>query len=448
MTDLINLGRPGISNSDNSDSTEKPDKKIKPIVLGKKSKAVRILVTVLSVFVILLAVTVVFGFFFVFVPGKKLMDEVNITKVQAAELKQAVAEKDLVKTKQKITELRKQIDVVQNSYKKLALVGSLPYIKDYYHDGQVSFSIAKDGLDTGDILIQAIEPYQDFLGLKGTTKSDAGKTTEDRIAFLTQSVEGLLPHLDTIDQKVSDIETNLNQIDPNRYPDEFKGYQVKSSILQAKDMVAQAHKILRDGQPILKKTSWLLGKDKPRKYLLVYQNDAELRPSGGFWTAYATLQVSNGKVIPGTSNNIYDLDDKINSKIPAPRIISSYHIGVPYFYVRDMNLSPDFPTDAQTFLDYYYKAYGTKDKFDAVVGIDTQVLVNIVSVLGKVATPLGQFTTAPDPRCNGCPQIIYELEWMAGRPRNYIDKDRKGFLGPLMNSLLANAMGSEKSKIG
>ncbi|HEX8923174.1 MAG TPA: hypothetical protein VF828_00385, partial [Patescibacteria group bacterium] len=62
--------------------------------------------------------------------------------------------------------------------------------------------------------------------------------------------------------------------------------------------------------------------------------------------------------------------------------------------------------------------------------------------------PLGQFTTAPDQRCNGCPQIIYELEWMAGRPRNYIDKDRKGFLGPLMNSLLANAMGSEKSKIG
>jgi len=61
---------------------------------------------------------------------------------------------------------------------------------------------------------------------------------------------------------------------------------------------------------------------------------------------------------------------------------------------------------------------------------------------------VGTFTSDPDPRCNGCPKIIYDLEWIAGRPRNYIENDRKGFLGPLMQSLLANAMGSEKNKIG
>jgi hypothetical protein len=206
-------------------------------------------------------------------------------------------------------------------------------------------------------------------------------------------------------------------------------------------------KYLDNGRPLLTKTSWLLGKDKPRNYLVIFQNDGELRPSGGFWTAYATIKMDKGKVTPGTASNIYDLDDKLQSTVPAPRLLKSYHINVPYLNLRDSNLSPDFPTDAQIFLDTYYKVMGKSDVFDAVIALDTNVLVDLVKVLGKLDTRVGTFTTEPDKRCDGCPKIIYDLEWISGRPRNYIEKDRKGFLGPLMHALLANAMGSEKTKI-
>jgi hypothetical protein len=213
-------------------------------------------------------------------------------------------------------------------------------------------------------------------------------------------------------------------------------------------MIGEIKNYVGNSKPILGQVSWLLGKDKVRNYLVIFQNDGEFRPSGGFWTAYTTLKVDKGKIIPGVSSNIYDLDDKLSSVTPAPRIIKSYHINVPYLNLRDSNLSPDFPTDAQIFLDGYYKAMGKKTQFDAVIALDTQVLVDLVKVLGKLDTRVGTFTSDPDPRCNGCPKIIYDLEWIAGRPRNYIENDRKGFLGPLMQSLLANAMGSEKNKIG
>ena len=112
-----------------------------------------------------------------------------------------------------------------------------------------------------------------------------------------------------------------------------------------------------------------------------------------------------------------------------------------------MNISPDFPTAIDTMLPYFQKV--NSDKFDAVIGIDTQVLVDFVKVLGRVGVPgWGNFTPDPDKRCGGCPQIIYQLEYIAGQPRNYIDTQRKGFLGPLMHSLLSNAMGSPKEKIG
>lgn len=419
------------------------------IIVNKKTKGRRTpkkLIAVLSIFFGILAIIAVLLFLFLYLPGKSLLDEINNTKKTAVSLKQSISDKDLSQSKVALNNISLQLNKIDNKFKKLSYLKLIPGAKNYYQDGQNLIKIGSDAIETGNIVIQAIEPYQDFLGLKGSGTSSA-KTTEDRISFLTESVEGLLPHLDSIDAKVTEIDTLINQIDSNRYPDNFKGIAVKNTINQAKEAIGQAKKLISDGKPILTKTSWLLGKDKARNYLVIFQNDGELRPSGGFWTAYTTISLNNGKVTPGAASNIYDLDDKLSSTTPAPRIIKSYHINVPYLNLRDSNLSPDFPSDAQIFLDDYYKAMGKKPQFDAVVALDTQVLVDMVRVLGKLDTTVGTFTTDPDPRCNGCPKIIYDLEWISGRPRNYIEKDRKGFMGPLMRALLANAMGSGKDKM-
>lgn len=418
----------------------------RPINSPKKKKISKNIITIFTaIFGVILLITI-FLFFFLYLPAKDLLKQINEAKTVALTLKQSITDKDLTQSKAIVASLNQQLTLIDNKFKKLSYLKFIPGAKNYYQDGQNLIKIGNDAIETGNIVIQAVEPYQDFLGLKGSGVSSA-KTTEDRIAFLTQSVEGLLPHLDSIDSKITEIDTLINKIDANRYPETFRGIALRSSINQAKDSIGQAKKLVSDGKPILSKVSWLLGKDKTRNYLVVFQNDGELRPSGGFWTAYTTIAVNNGKITPGTASNIYDLDDKLSSTTPAPRLIKSYHINVPYLNLRDSNLSPDFPTDAQIFLDGYYKAMGKKPQFDAVVALDTQVLVDLVKVLGKLDTTVGTFTTDADPRCNGCPKIIYDLEWISGRPRNYIEKDRKGFMGPLMRALLANAMGSGKDKM-
>lgn len=411
-----------------------------------KKNIKRKIIYILSIFLIILSVFAVILFFLVFVPGRKIFAQIQNIKKSIPIIQQAVSDKDLDKIKETLSTLNSQTLSLEKSYKNFGYTKNLPIIGNYYKDGQNFLIIAKEGIATGNILVQTIEPYKDFLGAKGSSTSNE-KTTEDRIAFLTESVEGLTPYLDQIEAKVVLIQSALKEINPDRYPEEFKGFQIRSNMIKAQEVVDESHKFIKDGKPIIGKISWLLGKDSPRKYLVIFQNDGELRPSGGFWTAYSTLTVKNGKVTPGTASNIYDLDDKIASKVPAPRLIKSYHIGVPYLNLRDNNLSPDFPTDAQIFLDQYYKAMGKKDQFDAVIAIDTNLLVDMVRILGKLDTRVGTFTAEADKRCNGCPSIIYDLEWIAGRPRNYIDKNRKDFMNPLMSSLLANIMGSEKTKM-
>lgn len=417
----------------------KPDKK----VVKNNLKWLKIIGLIsASIFTITLIL-----FFIVYLPAQELKTKIESAKIEVNHLKQSVNEKNLEKIKINLSNLKDQTHSVENTYSKLKIIGFLPVVNNYYQDGLRFISIAKNSLDTGDILIKAIEPYKDFLGMTGSATSSE-ETTQDRIAFLTQSVEGLIPYLDTIETKIAQIDKSATEINPSRYPEEFRGYQIRSNIIQIQELLSQSHKIIRDGKPLLSKVSWLLGKDSPRKYLMIFQNDGELRPSGGFWTAYSTMIVDNGKVKPGVASNIYDLDDRINSRTPAPRLIKSYHINVPYLNLRDSNLSPDFPTDAKIFLDQYLKATGSKEKFDAIIAIDTQLLVDMVSVLGKLDTRVGTFTTEPDKRCHGCPQIIYEMQWMSGRPRDYIEKNRKDFMNPLMSALLANVMGSEKNKMG
>ena len=414
--------------------------------IDSKKTIKRKTLSILSIVLIAISIVAVILFFLVFVPGRKILAQIENIKKSIPVIQQAVSDKDLDKIKETLITINNQTKSLENSYKKLAYTKNLPIIGKYYKDGQQILIIAKEGIDTADILVKAIEPYKDFLGVKGSSTSNE-KTTEDRISFLTESIEGLIPYLDQIEKKIIIMQTAIDQIDPNRYPEEFKGYKIKSNIIKAQESITEVHKLVKNGQPIFSKISWLLGKDSPRKYLMIFQNDGELRPSGGFWTAYSTIIVKNGKVTPGTASNIYDLDDKIASKIPAPRLIKDYHIGVPYLNLRDSNLSPDFPTDAQIFLDQYNKAVGKKDTFDAVIAIDTSILVDMVKILGKLDTRVGTFTAEPDKRCYGCPSIIYEMSWISGRPRNYIEKNRKDFMNPLMSALLANVMGSEKTKM-
>ncbi|MBU0618860.1 DUF4012 domain-containing protein [Patescibacteria group bacterium] len=113
-----------------------------------------------------------------------------------------------------------------------------------------------------------------------------------------------------------------------------------------------------------------------------------------------------------------------------------------YFYLRDMNLSPDFKTSMDLFRTYYDEIPG-ESEVNGVVAVDTQVLTRLIEVLGPVEVPgYGKFTAEIDERCN-CPNIIYQLELIADEPTHFFKEDRKGVLGPLMQEIMFKALGAE-----
>lgn len=399
---------------------------------------------------IILLVLIFIGLIGTVIPGMAVIKQAKTLEAKTKEIRGVIAGKDLSLIKEKAGEIKKETEALEKKYRKLVLLKIIPGLRSYYLDGEAGIRAAEAGIRAAEAVLEAIEPYQDFLGLKGGHESEllgGEKTTEERINFLVESIEGIRPRLDEIERELRIIEASMSRIDPQRYPEKIKDFELRKMIGQGKVLIAEISQLVTQGRPLIEKADWLLGKDEPRNYLFLFQNDGEIRPTGGFWTAYGIIKVDQGKVSPAVSGDIYALDDRFKSTIPAPRPIKAYHKNVYYWYLRDINLSPDFKASVEEF-NKHYQTIGGVEEFDGVIALDTQVLVDIVRALGRIGVPgWGNFEAEPDDRCWGCPQIVYQLEMLADKPVSTTRAERKGFLAPLMHSIIANALGSPKEKV-
>ncbi len=387
-------------------------------------------------------------------PIKKLAASVDRLKVSGAAVTVAAKSQDLKAVNQQLEVVGKDLAQLSQDYSKIAWLKIVPVANLYYADGIHGLKAASEVLEAVKITVDAIAPYADLVGLKGlATTGDGTKTAQDRINFVVETLDKVRPQLTQIGEKLATARSEVDKIKPSRYP------KYQSQLASGIALIDQAASLVNDAKPLLESAPYILGKDKPRKYLVLFQNDAELRPTGGFMTAYSVIEVSKGKINIVQSNDIYTLDDKFTKKIAAPEPIKKYLPNVPYWNLRDQNLSPDFKISMDTFYPNYLLT--KSPAVDGIIAVDTQLLVNLLKVTGPIGVSgFGNYSAEIDKRCN-CPQVFYELEKFADQegpvvwdsvsgkivfaPRNY--GDRKSFIGPMMHSVMTNVFAQPKKKM-
>ncbi|OGD71765.1 hypothetical protein A3A84_01290 [Candidatus Collierbacteria bacterium RIFCSPLOWO2_01_FULL_50_23] len=359
------------------------------------------------------------------------------------ELVTSVQAQDLVKAKEASAKLKAKVGEIQNKYQQLAFLRVIPILGTYVSDGQHGLSAAASGVNAIDKLILAVEPYSDLLGFKTDSKNLIEvKSIEDRIVFMVNTLGKISPQLESISSDVTRARDELDKIDPKRYPETFMGKAVRGKIVGLQDSARSFGNLVGQAKPLIDLLPALLGDPDQKTYMLLFQNNGELRPTGGFLTAYAHLRVSKGRITPLNSFNIYDLDARFVKNIPPPNPIVKY-LNEKRWNLRNMNMSPDFKVSMDTFTKYIRDINGLPQT-DGIIALDTEVPVKLLEVLGTIGVGgWGNFSAKEDPRCK-CPQVVYFLEDIITKPVPGIRPDRKAVLGPLMHSILANAMGSPK----
>ncbi|MBU4017302.1 DUF4012 domain-containing protein [Patescibacteria group bacterium] len=390
---------------------------------------------IVSIIVIIIAIGLAVGF-----PAYATYNSGLKTYREARILLDAVKKQDIELASQELIKTKKYLQETQKSMQYLLPLKYIPLLNWYYNDADHLMTAGGHSLDSVGIVIEAIKPYADVLGLKGQGSFTTG-SAEDRIRTAILTASKITPKIDELAQSLSLVEKEIEQVNPDHYPSFLFGNKIHSQLVTVKNVSKDGVAFVNEARPLIKILPMLLGESEEKKYLILFQNDKELRPTGGFITAYAILRIDKGVIHVDKSEDIYSLDDSIPNKPPAPAPILKYLAKVYTFNLRDSNLSPDFIESMKTFNSLYDKA-GEKVKVDGIIAMDTNVLVTTIKILDDQVSVTGlTFNTKNDPRCD-CPQVIYELEDNISRPVNYVKIKRKGLLGELLQALMTKALSS------
>lgn len=420
----------------NFNQTEKPKKK------GFKFRRVWIARIVIVLIILLIAV---------YFPARSAYSAYKQIVASSKLISAGAKAENLDQIKQGITATKESVATLDSSLNWMFWIGLIPIGGGYYNDAHHFVKAAEYELDAADTISTALTPYKDEVGLNG--QATAG---QDRVAQGLKILEKVLPMMDRIEPDMKNASDEVAGIDVNKYPEMIGSHKVRSNLLAAKNLIVGADIALTQHKDALTVAPDALGETTPKNYLLLFQNDKELRATGGFLTAYAYLHIDKGHLTTTGSDDIYRLDEQLQQAcqheicpLTPPAPIVKYlpeANGKPRtsWSLRDSNLSPDLPTSMAEFEKMYsYLHNGTK--FDGVITIDTQVVEDLMKVTGPIDVLGTTYSANNDPQCN-CSDVVYQLEHYAEIAAEG-QSNRKAILGALMQQILARSLGAGVSKL-
>lgn len=179
---------------------------------------------------------------------------------------------------------------------------------------------------------------------------------------------------------------------------------------------------------------------KEKTFLLLFQNNLELRPGGGFIGSFGILKVRDGHITHFMVHDTGNFDGRIPDTITPPYPMQET-LKIPSWKLRDSNYSPDFAENAKWAEDFYHMGQG-QEQFDGVVGITANVLSSFLRVTGPVE--LEGF-----PGTYGADNAVLDLEYQV--EQGYLKQDiefgeRKSVMGILGLEILARVKELSLSK--
>ena len=156
----------------------------------------------------------------------------------------------------------------------------------------------------------------------------------------------------------------------------------KSKMSQLSSSLKQWREMMQKGRQFLTTLPEFLGTDgKRREWMVLFQNEHEIRPSGGFIGSFGILSFENGKLLNLEVSDVYNADGQLKGHVEPPQPIKDY-LGEASWYMRDANWQANFPDAAKDILWFLDKETGRKA--DGVIGIDLAVAKGLLGVTGEI----------------------------------------------------------------
>lgn len=136
----------------------------------------------------------------------------------------------------------------------------------------------------------------------------------------------------------------------------------------------------------------MLGNSGPRRYLVLFQNNAELRAGGGNPGALALLGAEAGRISIEQQASSGDFPHYAKPVLPMPVETSGLYGAITGEYMQDVTLTPQFPLSAALAREMWRLRFGVS--VDGVMSVDPVALSYLLSATGPIALPSGDTLTS------------------------------------------------------
>ncbi len=234
----------------------------------------------------------------------------------------------------------------------------------------------------------------------------ADKKTTDFSDFYTYSKKSL--------SNFKKANKYLKKIDSSSVPEEYRQQFID---LQSKAVILENN--MSDFVELIPALEDFLGIKTDKKYLVVFQNNAELRASGGFVGSYALIDLKKGRIknIEVPAGGSYDTEGGMRVLVESPKPL---HLVKSTWYFWDANWWPDWKMSAKNLMWFLEKSSGPS--VDGVISITPDVLRDILEITGPIDLT-EKYGVLVD--SNNFWELIQEIVEVVGQPEVYQDKNLK-----------------------
>ena len=352
----------------------------------------------------------------------KIIDTLYILRSKASnnlerfeDVYSAIKNNDYQKAKNGLTMIQEDTEYIKKKLDKIGqenvfLSRFLP-LKDSTINNENILSAVSSLAKIGSSLIDNVVSLEN-LQIEDINNSENNKTFFENIKSTNQNLKSLEP--DFVNLKDSLDVINLEQL--NKDEKKYLG-MLKGKI----DQIDKYYYLLIE---VSEQIPILLGQNFDKKYLIVFQNNTELRPSGGFIGSYGILTIRDAKIKKLFIDSIYNPDGQISRKITPPAPLQKV---TPSLAMRDAGWDPNFPDSAKSLVSLYEIEGGFTP--DGVIALDTAPLIDFLDLVGPIK--LEEYNVEINKE-----NFIYETQYKTGIDYNPDDQNPKKFLGDLAPILL------------
>lgn len=292
--------------------------------------------------------------------------ELSAAVDDAQRLQTAVSDDDRAATDAALDDLRAHSEAAADHTSGLAwsIAAHLPFVGDDAEGVRVVSSVLADLSRSG------LEPL-----VETSRHLDDLVPQDSRISL--EAVSALGVSVADGDEAFASAERQLASQDPSGYVG-----VLREKYVDLADQVSDAADTLASADTALQVLPEMLGKDGPRDYLMVFQNNAEIRATGGLPGAVSLVHADNGRIgltRQVAANSFGETERPVLPLTPAEQAIYRDQLGT---YFLDANFTPDFPRASALMKARWEQEYD--EEIDGVVALDPVALSYVLAAVGPV----------------------------------------------------------------